>query len=75
MSELKVTCTAETMSFPLLQNMVSKLKIPGYIGLAAVYNTEDYQARFTYPAKLARDIRCSKATAMRSGCAVSVLLP
>jgi hypothetical protein len=65
MGEVKETCTAETISFSLLQNIFSKLKIRDYIALAAVYSAEEYPASFTYPSKLGRDIGCSKATAMR----------
>ncbi len=65
MSGVDETCTVETISFSILQNMFSKLKIRDYIALAAVYNAEEYPASFTYPSKLARDIGCSKATAMR----------
>jgi uncharacterized C2H2 Zn-finger protein len=65
MSGVNETCRAETMSFSLLQNIFSKLKIRDYITLAAVYNAEEYPASFTYPSKLGRHIGCSKATAMR----------
>jgi len=65
MSGVKETCTAETISFSLLQNIFSKLKVRDYIALAAVYNAEEYPQSFTYPSKLAREIVCSKATAMR----------
>jgi hypothetical protein len=65
MSGVNETCTAETISFSLLQNIFSKLKVRDYIALSAVYNAEEYPASFTYPSKLARDIGCSKATAMR----------
>jgi len=65
MSGVDETCTAETISFSLLQNIFSKLKVRDYIALAAVYNAEEYPASFTYPSKLARDIGTSKATAMR----------
>jgi predicted transcriptional regulator len=65
MSGVEETCTAGTISFSLLQNIFSKLKVRDYIALAAVYNAEEYPASFTYPSKLARDIGTSKATAMR----------
>jgi uncharacterized C2H2 Zn-finger protein len=65
MSGVNETCTAETISFSILQNTFPKLKIRDYIALAAVYNAEEYPASFTYPSKLARDIGTSKATAMR----------
>jgi predicted transcriptional regulator len=65
MSGVDETCTAETISFSLLQDIFSKLKVRDYIALAAVYNAEEYPASFTYPSKLARDIGTSKATAMR----------
>ena len=65
MSGVDETCTAETISFSLLQNIFSKLKLRDYIALAAIYNAEEYPASFTYPSKLARDIGTSKATAMR----------
>jgi len=65
MSGVEETCRAKTISFSLLQNIFSKLKIRDYIALAAVYNAEEYPTSFTYPSKLGRDIDCSKATAMR----------
>jgi len=65
MSRVEETCTAETISFSLLQYIFSKLKIRDYIALAVIYNAEEYPASFTYPSKLARDIGTSKATAMR----------
>jgi uncharacterized C2H2 Zn-finger protein len=65
MSWVNETCTAETISFSVLQNIFSKLKLRDYIALASVYTAEEYPASYTYPSKLGRDINCSKATAMR----------
>ena len=65
MSGVNETCRAETISFSILQNIFSKLKLRDYIALASVYNAEEYPASYTYPPKLGRDINCSKATAMR----------
>jgi ribosomal protein L37AE/L43A len=65
MSGVNETCTDKTISFSILQNIFSKLKIRDYIALASVYTAEEYPASFTYPSKLGRDISCSKATAMR----------
>jgi predicted transcriptional regulator len=65
MSGVNETCRAETISFSVLQNIFSKLKLRDYIALASVYNAEEYPASYTYPSKLGRDINCSKATAMR----------
>ena len=65
MSGVTATCTGKTISFSVLQNIFSKLKLRDYIALASVYNAEEYPASYTYPSKLGRDINCSKATAMR----------